>query len=502
MTKKAKFILVCLFVLISFGVFFTSNASASSLDKTLNDRLRQYNVTPMNPGPDFSDEKVTLGKKLFFDRILSGNKDISCAGCHHPLQGSSDGLPLSIGTKYEGTHFNRRVGPDREFVARNAQDIWNRGSPRWRTLFRDMRVRNVKNTDILLTPAGFELPDTVSNLQAAQAMIPVTARTEMRGERGDTTVTGEPNTIASIPEGQFEQIWGAYWERLMRIDEYRELFREAYPEKSLSTLSFAHAANAIAAFQIEAFTFLNSPWDRFLNGEDSALTAKQKKGALLFYGKAKCAQCHSGPLMTDQRAHNIAVPQLGPGKEPDEPFDLGFYSQTGNPSDRFAFRTPPLRNVTVTGPWMHNGTYSTLEAAVRHHLNPRKALRNYNPNQLKYDLRSLRVPPLFQHELMDLQSTSFGESLSKTVKVKESHRKLLLRNLDPVLKEEIDLTEQEFSRIMAFLKSLTSPSVKLHNGRMSAPLKQTIPDTVPSGLPFPGSDLPGGPVGRTVTEDG
>lgn len=473
----------CLAVVFIVCVFLPVLSRASSSSGTLRSLLRKQNLKPMDPGPDFSDAKVKLGKKLFFDKLLSGNKDISCAGCHHPAQATSDGLALSIGTKADGTHFNRTLGEDRQFVPRNAQDIWNRGSPRWRTLFRDMRVRKVPNTDLLLTPAGFELPDEIENLQAAQAMIPVTSRDEMRGDRGDRTVNGDTNELALIPEGQFEEIWSTLWKRLRRNPEYRHLFRNAYPDSGVKDLSFTHAANAIAAYQIEAFTFLNSPWDRYLKGDDDALTPVQKKGAKLFYGKARCSQCHAGPLMTDQKAHNIAVPQLGPGKEPDEPYDLGFYRETGNPEDRFAFRTPPLRNVAVTGPWMHNGAYSTLRKAVEHHLAPEESLRGYSSDQLAFDLRAKRPFPLTADGLSLLPRSASGRMLMGTVRDSPEEINLILKTLDSRLKGGISLDNREIDQIMAFLQALTSPSVVPRSGKLPEPLTRTIPDTVPSGLP-------------------
>lgn len=439
----------------------------------------------MDPGEEFSSEKVEFGRRLFWDKVLSGNKDISCAGCHHPKQGTSDGLSLSIGTKADGDHFDRSVGHDRQFIPRNAQDLWNRGSPRWGTLFHDMRVRKIENTGVRLTPAGFELPEEVENLQAAQAMIPVTSRDEMRGERGDTRIDGAPNEIAKIPEGQFEEIWTAYFDRLLSIDEYRERLRTVY-DTDPKKLSFAHAANAIAAYQIEAFTLLNSPWDQYLEGDTNALRQEQKHGARLFYGKGNCSECHAGPLMTDQEAHNIGVPQLGPGKEPDEPYDLGFFSQTGDPKDRFAFRTPPLRNVTVTGPWMHNGAYKTLRAAVEHHIQPRTSLRKYRADQLVYDLRRTFEGPLKSSELSQRPS-GVGEVLVPTVRSSSEDVKLILRNLDPKL-QNIRLNEEEIEAVLTFLQTLTSPDVRVEDGILSERLRRTIPDTVPSGLPV--SEVP------------
>ncbi|HUM68759.1 MAG TPA: cytochrome c peroxidase, partial [Chloroflexota bacterium] len=109
----------------------------------------------------------------------------------------------------------------------------------------------------------------------------------------------------------------------LAIPAYQELFRQAYPDVPAVELGFQHAANALAAFQAQAFTFTNSPWDRYLAGDESALSKQAKQGALLFYGRAGCAACHSGPLFTDQQYHNIAAPQFGPGRDDFAPLDYG-----------------------------------------------------------------------------------------------------------------------------------------------------------------------------------
>ena len=97
-----------------------------------------------------------------------------------------------------------------------------------------------------------------------------------------------------------------------------------------------------------------------------ALQPREVRG--FFFGNASCVDCHSGTLLTDQLHHNLAVPQLGPGKNPSTGLDVGRTLVTGDAADQFAFRTPALRNVAVTGPWMHNGAYSSLEDVILHHL--------------------------------------------------------------------------------------------------------------------------------------
>jgi len=163
----------------------------------------------------------------------------------------------------------------------------------------------------------------------------------------------------------------------LAIDEYVDLFRAAYPELDTTELTIAHFANAIAAYEIAHFTRLETPFDWFLAGDDRALTPQELRGAELFVGKAGCASCHSGSLLTDQLTHSIASPQLGPGKDAESSNDFGREHETGDTADRFAFRTPPLRNVELTGPYMHSGAFDTLEDVVRHHFNPEKSLRGY-----------------------------------------------------------------------------------------------------------------------------
>lgn len=142
-------------------------------------------------------------------------------------------------------------------------------------------------------------------------MFPVTSNDEMRGAPGDQDVLEQPNELALIAASDFPAIWDALTARLLAIPEYVTLFQAAYPDVLISELGFEHTANAIAAFEIEAFTLLNSPWQRYLNGDEMALSSAAKAGALLFYGDAGCSWCHSGPLFTDQMAHNLAVPQVG-----------------------------------------------------------------------------------------------------------------------------------------------------------------------------------------------
>ena len=285
-------------------------------------------------------------------------------------------------------------------------------------------------------------------------MFPVTSRDEMRGLRGDVDINGQPNELAVLVDYAARPIWSAITKRLLAIPEYVNLFKEAYPEIPTDELGFQHAANAIAAYESETFTFDDTPFDNYLHGNNDALTQQQKDGALLFFGKAECAECHSGPLLSDQKFYNIAVPQIGEGKGREQPFDYGRARETGNECDRYAFRTPPLRNVALSGPWMHNGAFNTLEAVIRHHLNPAESLQKYDPSQLS---------ALLQDTCQD-QPEVIAE---------------ILASKSNFATEEATLTDKEIQDLLAFLDAFTSPS--------AINLENTIPLSVPSGLPVGGN---------------
>jgi cytochrome c peroxidase len=425
--------------------------TAGELDRQLQTLLTDAGITPLDPGPTPSPALVELGQSLFFDKILSGNRDISCATCHHPFLKGADGLSLSIGTGGSG------LGPTRSIVGhrlipRNAPEIFNRGAPEWQTMFWDSRVIGTAETGFV-TPAGDDLPAGLDSVLAARAMFPVTSRDEMRGKSGDVDRFGWPNEVAAIDDADMPAMWQALTRRLLQYPEYVTLFQAAYPNVPQSDLGFQHAANAIAAFEASEFTFLDSPWDRYVAGNTAALSSEAKQGAILFYGKANCSTCHAGTLFTDQQHHNIGVPQLGPGKTEEAPFDFGRGRETGIVADRFAFRTPPLRNVLLTGPWMHNGAYTDLRMAVVHHLNPVTALREYSVTQA---------------DLLDIH-------IRETLRADESTITAVLSTLDPQVWPPTFLSDQEVDQLMAFLQALTSPQ--------AAGLMGQTPYEVPSGLP-------------------
>lgn len=418
-------------------------------DQQLRAAIQTAKITALDPGPKPAAAKVALGRVLMFDKELSGNRDTSCATCHHPLMHTADAQSVSIGTGGRGLGPTRILGVDRSLIPRNAPEVFNRGATLWTTMFWDMRVAG-SVTAGFTSPAQNALPDGLDSVLAVQAMFPVTSRDEMRGKAGDSDVSGEPNEVALLADSDFTGIWTTLIQRLLRIPGYVALFNSAFPDVPTDRLGFEHAANAIAAFESAAWRLVDSPWDRYVAGDDSALSVNAKRGALLFFGKAGCAGCHSGNLLSDQQAHNVGVPQVGPGKGDAAPLDYGRGGITGQAADRYKFRTPPLRNVALTGPWMHDGAYTTLEGAVRHLLDPATALRKYDVAQLIPELRST-----FQGS---------AETLAA-----------ILATLDPLVATPKSLTDMEVNEILTFLESLTDPA--------EADLVADIPASVPSGLP-------------------
>ena len=423
----------------------------SSLDTELRQSLRVWGAMPIGPVPVQNPALVSLGQALFFDRILSGNRDVACATCHDPMATMNDGLSLAVGTGGSGSGATRSLGTGRRFVPRNAPSLVNTGLGFFYSLW-DGRVNQEDGPGGFKAPPGVVLPPGLTTIIAAQAMLPVLNRVEMRGDAGDADAFGNPNELAQIADAAPPEVWQAVMRRVLAIQEYVAQFGAAYPGTPPSALGFQHAANAIAAFQIAVLTKANSPFDRYLAHDDRALTDEQKRGAILFFGKALCASCHSGALIGGQQFANIGVPQIGPGVGAAAPLDIGRGEQfPGTEFYKFAFRVPPLRNVELTAPYMHNGAYRTLETVVRHYTNPDSAQRAYDLTQLDPALRA----------------THHGDNAT----IAAVNLSLAFQLRDRAIK----LTTDEQKQLILFLKSLTDPEAKN--------LSATIPVSVPSGLP-------------------
>jgi cytochrome c peroxidase len=280
--------------------------------------------------------------------------------------------------------------------------------------------------------------------------------------------------IVPLPDGtgsRNEPIRQKALEVLNASPAYRKLFGEVFPEvKAGAPIDFFMFGKAIAEFEF-TLVFANAPIDKFARGQREAMTESEKRGALLFFGKAKCVQCHavsgrsgvgeSNEMFTDFEERVIAVPQIAPvfgvGKGnvifegPGQDEDFGLEEITGDQADRYKFRTAPLRNLAVSPGFFHNGAFVRLEDAIRHHLNVKKSARNYNPVRagVPTDLAQ-RVGPI----------------------------EPVLARLDPLLQTPIRLNNEEFEDLVSFVRNgLLDERVRPEN------LCKLVPAHVPSGRP-------------------
>ena len=231
-----------------------------------------------------NEDRVELGRQLFFDERLSGNNRMSCATCHVPEKGFGDGLPRAKGAG------------DKE-LSRNTQTLLNTAF--FSNLFWDGRAATLEE----------------------QALGPIESPDEM---------AQDVNRLV---------------EELAAIPPYAEQFRRSFDRP----VNKQDIARALAAYQRTLVT-PDSPFDRYLAGDTNSLSLAAKEGLELFRGAAGCVRCHNGPLLSDEKYYRIGIGGDDPGRA----------EVTGDEADRYKFRTPTLRNIAETGPYMHDGSLDTL----------------------------------------------------------------------------------------------------------------------------------------------
>lgn len=406
-----------------------------------------------------SDIQSRLGQLLFFDPILSGNKNIACSTCHHPDFATADGLSLSLGEGGKGLGPKRTPtkGKNRpeQRIPRNAPSLFNLGSKEFKVMFHDGRLEaDDTRSSGIRTPLEDEMMQGFDSILSAQSMFPVLSPDEMAGHYGENEISKAVRMgLITGPSGAWQKIA----ERIQNISEYVTLFQQAIPTiKQASDIDFTDISNVIATFIASEWQAINSPFDAYLRGDKSALSKDASKGMALFYGKANCSSCHSGTFQTDHSFHAIAVPEFGPGKIgrfESVPEDLGRMRVTGKESDRYKFRTPSLRNVSLTAPYGHNGAFANLEGVVRHHLNPKQSLASYS-----FDM--LTLAPLAEQDKKDKDMQRFKNKIDAL---------LVANELKP-----ITLSKLEIKQLIAFLEALTD--INRGKGKLG------IPKQVPSKL--------------------
>jgi cytochrome c peroxidase len=327
--------------------------------------------------------KIALGRLLFFDPILSATKDVACATCHHPRFGWGDGRATPIGANGGG------LGLERKFLAVNPRALLLRNAPTLLNVGFNGLVAGVRH-DAGAAPMFWDA--RVQSLEK-QVVVPIRSRDEMRGDG-----CSEAEAI------------GQAVGRVRAIAEYRDRFSQAFGQPQDEAVTAVHLAQAIAVFERSLVT-PGTPFDRFLGGEKSALNAEQQRGLRVFQD-AGCIHCHGGPMLSDFKLHFIGVTD-------------------GTADGRREFRTPTLRNLGHTAPYMHNGS-----------------------------LRTLRDVLVFYEALSDAVAETLDGGDTTTQP-----------RLDPLLKP-LNLNTDDFPALEAFLASLNADRYD-----------QSVPVKVPSGLP-------------------
>lgn len=312
------------------------------------------------PGADATAyDKVELGRLLFWDPILSGEKDVSCATCHHPDFGYADGRDLSLGVGAVG------LGPNRRDASGGAIPVVGRNAP---TVINTVFNGTTRNGTVPQSQAPMFWDNRARSLET-QALGPPLSFEEMRGHAYEANVALDSIEL-----------------RLQANREYRQLFREVYGGGN-SNITAENVADAIAAFE-RTIVADNSPFDRFQSGNQNAISAAARRGFERF-NAVGCGTCHQGPMFSDYLPHTLGVPENDQRETAD-----------GGVNNTFAFRTPTLRNITLTQPYFHNGTSRTLEDVMQFYLRAQNTGQGpggqpTNPNVREVDplLRNMTLQP-------------------------------------------------------------------------------------------------------------
>ncbi|UZD91375.1 cytochrome-c peroxidase [Cognatishimia activa] len=412
----------------------------------------EFGADPVFPIHDY--DRVELGWLLFYDPILSGNRNISCATCHHPNLNTADGVALSLGEGGIGLGPERKADPNNlpeQRIPRNAPALFNLGATQFDVMFHDGRLEaDASRPGGMRTPLGEDMVSGFDSVLSAQAMFPVLSADEMAGHYSENEISQAVRLgQLSGPDGA----WDLISKRVRDFPEYRERFAKTIGADK--QIAFTDIANALASFIAVEWRADDSRFDQFLAGS-AELSPKERRGLVIFYSERNCASCHSGRFQTDHGFHAIGLPQFGPGKAArfeNHNNDVGRGRVTGEAADFHKFRTPSLRNVTLTAPYGHNGAIPSLEAMIRHHGDAASSFAAFDRQQV--------ILPSFSavNDWAELENPN-------------SKPDILLAN-------ELDadpFTDQEVDDLIAFLETLTDVSWRSEG--------LGVPESVPSGLPI------------------
>lgn len=341
--------------------------------QTLEIRERVISSLPEEP-PFVSIDQANLGRLLFWDPLLSGDRDVACASCHLPEFGYTDAQHQSIGVGGSGRGVNRSVGHTGR-VDRNSQSVLN-------TVWNGIGDLGVFDPET----APMFWDNRVASLEA-QAVEPIKSLKEMRGD-----------------SFELDQIEAEIVQRINAVPEYKIDFGQTF---GVEEITIKEVAQALSSFQ-KTLVANQSPFDRWMRGEIGAMSNRQVSGMQEFV-IAGCADCHSGPLFSDFEPHVLGVQEGADVIDPD--------NGTGN----FAFRTPTLRQLKFTAPYFHAGQFKTLGQAIdfyderRRSSNPSVSSRELDPELLEVPEMDDGRGAIIQSFLDALNDDSFDKIVPSSV---------------------------------------------------------------------------------------
>jgi len=482
---------ICAVLLLTAGI----PARADHHDRgDLDDQLRatlsgvgftgrvDVNLLQQRLGRSINPTLADLGRMLWFDKFTGLHSDNSCGGCHSPSRAFGDTQSIAIGIQNNNMVGPARNGPRNQRRAPSAVNSAFFPALMWNGRFSSASGDPFDNSlgFIFPPPEGttrFAPNDpTFVHLLMAHGTMPPTEMTEVAGFTGTAGTLGplfdqfDDGRGSPVPPpddsgSRNDPIRQAVLDRLNSTPAYRTLFGQVFPSVATGRpIDFSMFGRAIAEFEF-TLIFTNAPIDEFARGNEDAMTKSQKRGALLFFGKAGCVACHAvsgkaNEMFSDFQNHVAAVPQIAPyfgiGKGnvlfdgPGEDEDFGLEQVTGDPSDRYKFRTSPLRNAALQPAFFHNGAFTRIEDAIRHHLNV------FDSNQ-HYDANAAGVA----------QDLSYRVGPSQPV----------LARVDPLLANGVNLSSDEIDDLIAFVRDgLLDPRARKEN------LCGLVPSNVPSGF--------------------
>ena len=374
-----------LLLLIIVGVLFIDGCNPIDNNHKIRIKKEPNDLGQINALPDtcryptdnpYSLEKKELGRLLFYDPILSGRKDIACATCHHPEFRYAESLEISIGVNGRGLGEHRKFNSDNDipFTKRNSQSLLNvafngidvnsRYSPEKAPMFWDLRANSLEE----------------------QAVMPIKTFEEMRGHGFNES-----------------QIFKEVVNRINNIPAYRSLFMKAF--NGSSNITMDQISKSLATFQ-RSLLSNNSRFDKYMRGDKSALSEREIEGMALFI-KTGCARCHNGPMLSDFKTHVMGVID----NEKLAVSDSGYQHS-------YAFRTPSLRNLRFTRPYMHSGKIQTLENVLNFYEDlSGKELPNTNVKRENLDTLAHKLKLAFTdiNEIIEFLNTLNDDNFDKKI---------------------------------------------------------------------------------------